>query len=138
MAKITVRSMENLRQEIVSGSNLIVADEPVAEGGEDSGFDPYSLLLSSLGACTAITLRLYARNKKWNLQSVVVNLWHEKIHAEDCQDCETKEGKIDRIQRQIFLEGDLTDEQQQRLREIAQRCPVHRTLTSEIKIVDIV
>jgi putative redox protein len=137
MAKITVRSMENLRQEIVSGSNLIVADEPVAEGGEDSGFDPYSLLLSSLGACTAITLRLYARNKKWNLQSVVVNLWHEKIHAEDCRDCETKEGKIDRIQRQIFLEGDLTDEQQQRLREIAQRCPVHRTLTSEIKIVDI-
>ncbi len=137
MTKVTVRSMQNLQQEIISGHNLIIADEPVAEGGDDAGFDPYSLLLSALGACTAITLKLYARNKKWALEEVIVNLTHEKIHAQDCLDCETKEGKVDRIQRQIQLEGNLSKEQQLRLREIAKRCPVHRTLTSEIAIQDI-
>lgn len=137
MPKVNVQSLENLRQEITSGRNLIIADEPIAEGGDDLGFDPYSLLLSALGACTAITLKLYARNKKWNLQRVIVNLSHEKIHAEDCSNCETKEGKIDRIQRQIEFEGELTEEQRKRLREIARRCPVHLTLTSEIKIEDI-
>jgi uncharacterized OsmC-like protein len=137
MLKVSVQSLENLRQEITSGRNLMIADEPIAEGGDDLGFDPYSLLLSALGACTAITLKLYARNKKWNLQRVIVNLSHDKIHAEDCSNCETKEGKIDRIQRQIDFQGDLTDEQRKRLKEIAKRCPVHFTLTSEIKIEDI-
>jgi putative redox protein len=136
MATVTVRSLDNLRQEIVSGQNTIIADEPLAAGGNDTGFDPYSLLLGALGACTAMTLKIYARNKKWDLQRVIVNLSHDKIHAEDCADCETKEGKIDRIRRQITLEGNLTEEQTRRLMEIAKRCPLHRTLTSEFRIED--
>jgi uncharacterized OsmC-like protein len=132
-----VQSKEHLKQEIVSGNNRIVADEPLEAGGTDEGFDPYSLLLAALGACTSMTLRLYAINKGWDLQKVQVSLRHEKIYAEDCATCETKEGKIDRIWREIQLEGELSVEQQIRLREIARRCPVHRTLTSEISIVDI-
>jgi putative redox protein len=126
-----------LSTEIVSGNNRIVADEPVSAGGNDEGFDPYSLLLAALGACTSMTLKLYARNKNWDLQSIRVELSHDKIHAQDCTDCETKEGKVDQIRREIHLEGNLTAEQQQRLREIARKCPVHRTLTSEINILDI-
>jgi uncharacterized OsmC-like protein len=136
MATVTVRSLDNLRQEIVSGQNTIIADEPLAEGGNDTGFDPYSLLLGALGACTAMTLKIYARNKKWDVQRVIVTLSHDKIHAEDCADCETKEGKIDRIRRQITLEGNLTEEQTRRLMEIAKRCPLHRTLMSEFRIED--
>ncbi len=136
MAVVTVQSKEKLKQEIVSGKNRIVADEPLEAGGTDEGFDPYSLLLAALGACTSMTLKLYASNKGWDLQSVHVTLRHEKIHAADCATCDTKEGKIDRIWREITLEGDLSEEQQLRLREIAKRCPVHRTLTSEISIVD--
>lgn len=137
MAQVTVQSLTNLRQEILSGRHLIIADEPISEGGDDTGLDPYALLLSSLGACTAMTLRLYARNKQWNLDRVIVNLTHDKIYAKDCADCETKEGKIDRIQRRIDFEGNLTEEQKKKLREIAKRCPVHRTLTSKIKIEDV-
>ncbi|MCI0604085.1 OsmC family protein [bacterium] len=136
MAVVTVHSKEHLKQEIVSGKNRIIADEPVDFGGTDEGFDPYSLLLAALGACTSMTLKLYAINKGWDLQSVQVTLRHEKIHAEDCANCETKEGKIDRIWREITLEGNLSQDQKLRLREIARRCPVHRTLTSEISIVD--
>jgi uncharacterized OsmC-like protein len=137
MAIVTVESKEHLKQEIVSGNNRILADEPLEAGGTDAGFDPYSLLLAALGACTSMTLKLYAINKGWDLQKVNVTLRHEKIHAEDCATCETKEGKIDRIWREIRLEGQLSADQQVRLREIARRCPVHRTLTSEISIVDI-
>jgi putative redox protein len=137
MAQVTVQSLANLRQEILSGRHLIISDEPISEGGDDTGFDPYALLLSSLGACTAMTLRLYARNKQWNLDRIIVSLTHDKIYAKDCADCETKEGKIDRIHRRIDFEGNLTEEQMKKLREIAKRCPVHRTLTSKIKIEDI-
>lgn len=137
MAKIVVQSRENLRQEIIAGKHTILADEPVSAGGDDSGPDPYSLLLAALGACTSMTLKLYARNKSWDLRSVRVELNHDKIYAKDCQECETKDGKLDRIERRIFLEGDLDEQQQTRLREIAKRCPVHRTLTSEITIVDV-
>jgi putative redox protein len=137
MAKVTVESIQNLKQKITSGNHTIFADEPVAAGGGDAGVDPYTLLLSALGACTSMTLTLYARQKKWDLQKVRVELSHEKIHAEDCSDCMTKEGKLDRIRREIHLEGNLTAEQETRLREIAKRCPVHRTLTSEIKIEDV-
>jgi Predicted redox protein, regulator of disulfide bond formation len=137
MANVTVLSRENLKQEITSGENIIIADEPISAGGSGQGFDPYSLLLAALGACTSMTLTLYARNKKWDLKSVRVELSHEKIHAEDCRQCETKDGKLDQIKREIHLEGNLTADQTQRLREIARHCPVHRTLTSEINIVDV-
>ncbi len=119
---------------VTVGSHILSADEPVASGGNDSGPDPYDYLLAALGACTAMTLRAYARMKKWPLEKVRVQLTHEKIYAKDCADCETREGMVDRIGRTIELAGPLSDEQRARLREIADRCPVHRTLTSEIKI----
>ncbi|OFX03726.1 MAG: osmotically inducible protein C [Alphaproteobacteria bacterium RIFCSPHIGHO2_12_FULL_66_14] len=123
-----------LAETIRSGAHVLAADEPAALGGNDTGPDPYSYLLAALGTCTAMTLRMYARQKKWPLQKVRVRLKHDKIHATDCASCETKEGKVDRIERSIELEGPLSDEQRQRLREIADRCPVHRTLVSEILI----
>ena len=118
-----------------SGAHLLLADEPVANGGNDTGPDPYAYLIAALGACTAMTLRVYARQKKWPLQKVKVQLKHAKIYATDCAECETKEGKIDRIERLIELEGPLSDEQRTRLLQIADHCPVHRTLTSEISII---
>jgi len=117
-----------------SGRHVLPADEPVAVGGTDTGPGPYQYLLAALGTCTAMTLRMYARQKKWPLEKVTVRLTHAKIHAVDCAECETKEGKIDRIQRSLELEGPLDAAQRQRLLEIADRCPVHRTLTSEIVI----
>ncbi len=119
---------------VCSGAHVLLADEPAANGGNDTGPDPYGYLLAALGTCTAMTLRMYARQKKWPLQKVRVQLKHDKIYAADCATCETKEGKVDRIERLIELDGPLSDEQRQRLREIADRCPVHRTLTSEILI----
>ena len=103
-------------------------------GGDDLGLGPYDLLLGALGACTAMTLRLYARHKKWPLEDVRVTLTHAKIHAADCAECETKEGKIDRIGRTVELAGPLDEPQRARLLEIADKCPVHRTLTSEVEI----
>lgn len=116
------------------GPHVLPADEPMPNGGNDSGPDPYGYLLAALGTCTAMTLRSYARLKKWPLQKVRVQLTHDKIYARDCADCETKDGKVDKIDRVIALEGPLDDEQRKRLLEIADRCPVHKTLTSEIKI----
>lgn len=110
------------------------ADEPVEVGGTDSGPGPYEFLLAGLGACTAMTVRMYAERKKWPLQNAHVTLRHAKIHAEDCADCETKTGMLDRIERIIRLDGPLDAEQKARLMEIADKCPVHRTLTSEIRI----
>jgi putative redox protein len=121
-------------QEIRAGRHTLRADEPVASGGTDTGPDPYALLLAALGACTSMTLRLYAEHKKLPLERVSVTLTHGKIHAADCEHCETKEGKIDRIERAIAIEGDLDAAQRQRLMEIADKCPVHRTLESEIDI----
>lgn len=119
---------------LLDGRHRLVADEPVAAGGNDRGPGPYDLLLMALGACTTMTLRLYADRKRWPLKRVSVRLRHAKIHAEDCADCETKQGMLDRIERVIALEGALDPAQRQRLLEIANMCPVHRTLTSEIKI----
>lgn len=121
-------------QEIVVGPHKLTADEPTNLGGKDTGPSPYDLLLGALGSCTSMTISLYARAKKWPLESVTVNLRHSKIHAADCRDCEIKAGKIDRIERDIHLEGKLDADQQKRLLEIADKCPVHRTLNSEIKI----
>jgi len=122
------------QQEIICGPHHLVADEPAGVGGQDSGLGPYELLLASLGACTAMTLRLYADRKHLPLKSAQVRLRHSRIRAEDCAECETKSGMIDRIDRAITLEGDLSDEQRTRLMEIADKCPVHRTLKGEIDI----
>jgi uncharacterized OsmC-like protein/pimeloyl-ACP methyl ester carboxylesterase len=122
------------QQEILSGPHRFLADEPVKVGGLDSGPGPYDLLLAGLGACTSMTLRLYAENKKLPLERVSVRLTHNKIHAADCLNCETKEGMLDRIDRNITLEGPLNAEQRKRLLEIADKCPVHRTLESEVEI----
>jgi uncharacterized OsmC-like protein/fermentation-respiration switch protein FrsA (DUF1100 family) len=123
-----------LQQEITAGAHRFLADEPVAAGGGDSGPNPYDFLLAALGACTAMTLRLYAERKALPLDRVTVRLRHAKVHAADCETCESKEGKIDRIERGIVLEGELDAEQRARLLEIADKCPIHRTLTSEVDI----
>ncbi len=122
------------QQEIVAGSHRLLADEPVKSGGLDSGPGPYDLLLAALGACTSMTLRLYADRKKLPLSQTQVRLRHAKIHATDCEECETKEGMIDRIERAITLEGDLDAGQRASLMAIADKCPVHQTLKSEIDI----
>jgi uncharacterized OsmC-like protein/pimeloyl-ACP methyl ester carboxylesterase len=133
---VLVRETQNgkFQQEIVSGPHRFLADEPVAVGGIDSGPGPYDLLLAGLGACTSMTLRLYAEHKKMPLDRVTVRLTHDKIHAADCDSCETKEGMLDRIDRNITMEGALDADQRKRLMEIADKCPVHRTLESEINI----
>jgi len=133
---VLVRETGNgkFQQEVLSGPHRFLADEPVKVGGLDSGPGPYDLLLAGLGACTSMTLRLYADGKKLPLKRVSVRLTHNKIHAEDCLNCETKEGMVDRIDRTITFEGALDAEQRKRLLEIADKCPVHRTLKSEIDI----
>jgi uncharacterized OsmC-like protein len=121
-------------QEILADPHRLVADEPEALGGMDRGPTPYGLLLAALGACTSMTVGLYARRKQWHLEQVRVRLRHSKVHAADCVECETKEGKIDLIEREIELGGPLSEEQRLKLLEIADKCPIARTLTSEIKI----
>ena len=121
-------------QEIVAGSHPLLADEPVSAGGADAGPSPYELLLAALGACTSMTITMYARKKSWPLEAVTVRLRHSRIHAIDCAECETKEGLLDHIERDIQLTGTLTGEQRARLLEIAKKCPVNRTLQSEINI----
>jgi putative redox protein len=124
-----------LSQSLLDGRHRLIADEPSNAGGDDAGPNPYELLLMSLGACTSMTLRLYARRKQWPLDRVVVRLRHGRIHADDCAGCETKIGLVDRIEREIELQGSLDQTQRARLMAIADMCPVHRTLTSEINIV---
>ena len=121
-------------QRITAGGHQLVADEPAAIGGADSGPTPYDLLLAGLGACTAITVRMYADRKGWPLRQMTVRLRHSRIHAVDCLDCETKTGQLDQIERELHFEGDLTDDQRTRLMSIAERCPVHRTLHSEVLV----
>lgn len=133
VTEITVSSENGLAQEIVSRTHRWRADEP-APLGTDTGPSPYELLLGSLGACTSMTLRLYAQRKGIDLRRITVRLQHYRIHAEDCRDCETKSGFLDRIDRQIELTGSLDEVQRVRMLEIAERCPVHRTLKSEINI----
>jgi uncharacterized OsmC-like protein/alpha-beta hydrolase superfamily lysophospholipase len=133
---VTVRETRNGRfqQAIKAGRHHLLADEPVTVGGLDSGLSPYDLLTAALGACTAMTVRLYAERKGLPLERVTVHLEHSKIHAADCESCETSEGKIDRIDRTITLEGELDAEARATLLAIADKCPVHRTLTSEVEI----
>ena len=124
----------NLQNQVIAGTHMFLADEPVSVGGTDSGPGPYDLLLAALGACTSMTVRLYADRKQWPLKRTTVRLKHGRIYAKDCAECETKEGMIDHIDRVISFEGELDTEQHQRLMEIADKCPVHKTLTSEVEI----
>jgi putative redox protein len=127
-------SAAGFAQEITVGPHRLSGDEPTAVGGTDTGPNPYDLLLAALGSCTSMTVAMYARRKQWPLQTVTVRLRHSKIHAADCESCETKEGLLDHIEREVELRGALGEEQRARLLEIANKCPVHRTLTSEIHI----
>ncbi len=120
--------------DLFDGRHRLMADEPAAAGGNDLGPGPYELVLMALGACKTMTVRLYAERKQWPLERVSVRLRHSRIHAEDCAECETKEGMLDRIECVVEFEGALDAPQRARLFEIAGRCPVHRTLTSEISI----
>lgn len=123
-----------LAQEIITGQHLLKADEPLSADGGDTGPTPYELLLAALGACTAMTVTMYAKRKKLQLDGIVVRLSHSRIHAEDCFECQTEAGFLDRIDREIELSGALSPEERLKLFEIAEKCPVHRTLKSEIDI----
>jgi putative redox protein len=122
------------RTEIVTGKHTLVADEPASVGGTNLGPSPYELLSSALAACTTMTPRMYAGFKKLDLHSVTVRVAHDKIHSDDCKDCDSDSGKIDEFRREISLDGDLDDKQRQRMLEIADRCPVHKTLHEEVKV----
>jgi putative redox protein len=136
MNEVVVTSLANLRNEVRYGAgHTLITDEPAAVGGEEAGPDPYTLLLAALGSCTSMTLMLYARRKQWPLERVTVRLRQQRLHARDCADCQTKtDTYLHRIERAVTLDGDLTAEQRARLQEIADKCPVHKTLTSEIVI----
>lgn len=131
---VAQNNTESYRTEIMVRGYTIVADEPVAAGGTDTGPTPYDLLVAGLGACTAMTLRMYAQRQGWPMESVVVRLEHEKIHAKDCPECDQSNPRIDRIEREIEINGALNVDQKRRLMEIADKCPVHRTLHSEVLI----
>ena len=131
----TSTSHEGFYTELFAHGHAMVADEPVNYGGTDRGPTPYDYLLAALGACTSMTVQMYARHKKLPLDRAVVRLTHQKIHAKDCDHCEAADGKIDRMEREIELIGELDESQRQRLLEIAERCPVHKTLHSEVDIV---
>src|SRR5213083_3498245 len=124
----------SFKQEIVAGKHRLLADEPASAGGGDAGPDPYDYLLAALGVCTSMTIGLYARRKNLPLQTIKVSLWQSRIYAKDCEECETKEGMLDRIDVKIELTGPLSAEQHDKLMDIAAKCPVHRTLTSEVNI----
>lgn len=134
MTRVQVVHTGGLRQEAHARQHTMVLDEPRDAGGDDDGMNPYEALLAALGGCIGMTLRLYATRKGWNLAGVRVTLAHERVHADDCRDCEHKEGMIDVIRRKVEIEGDLDASQRARLLDIAGRCPVSRTLTGVIEI----
>lgn len=132
---ITARSIENFQVEINAQNHTIMADEPVEVGGDDVGPNPYDLLLSSLAACKIITVQMYARRKKWPLAGIELNMSTNKIHSKDCEDCESDpNARVDIIDTEIRFLGDLDEDQIGRLKDISEKCPVHRTLMSETKI----
>jgi uncharacterized OsmC-like protein len=132
---VVVRGDANsFKQEIIAGKHRLTADEPLTAGGGDAGPDPYDYLLTSLGVCTSMTVGLYARRKQFPLENIRVSLRHSRIYAKDCEECETTDGMLDRIDVEVELTGSLNAEQHTKLMEIAGKCPIHRTLTSEINI----
>lgn len=139
MSEVTVTSLSNFQNEVRYGdARTLVTDEPAGAGGDDAGPDPYTLLLAALGSCISMTVSMYARRKTWPLERVVVRLRQQRVHAKDCVECEqTTEGFVHRIERAVTVEGDLTDEQRARLLEIAHKCPLHKTLTSEIVVAEL-
>jgi uncharacterized OsmC-like protein len=136
--KVTVQYLPDYTysQLLTAGQHSFVSDEPAESGGDNLGPSPYELLLWALGSCTAMTLLMYARNKGWDLADVSVQLTHDRVHADDSKDAEGATAKVDVITRDISLRGNLTEEQQARLMEIAARCPVHKTLLATPKVVD--
>ena len=139
MSEVTVTSIMKLQNEVSYGDGqTLIIDEPQSVGGDGAGPDPYTLLLSALGGCISMTTMLYARRKGWPVERVTVRLRQQRVHAKDCLECEqSREGFVHRIERSVTIEGDLTDEQRARLQEIAHKCPVHKTLTSEIVIAEL-
>ena len=138
MSDVTVTSLANLQNEVRYGAgHALITDEPVVAGGEDAGPDPYTLLLAALGSCISMTTMLYARRKAWPVERVTVRLRQQRIHGKDCQECEQKtDGFVHRIERSVSFAGNLSDEQLARLQEIAHKCPVHKTLTSQIIVTE--
>jgi putative redox protein len=139
MSEVIVTSLSNLRNEVSYGEGqTLVTDEPSSFGGDGAGPDPYTLLLAALGSCVSMTVTLYARRKGWPLRRVRVRLRQRRVHAKDCAECgSASEGFVHHIERAVELEGDLSEEQRARLQEIAHKCPVHRTLISEIAVTEL-
>jgi putative redox protein len=139
MSEVTVTSLENLGNEVRYGDGqTFVTDEPLSAGGNDKGPDPYTLILASLGSCISMTTTLYARRKGWPLKKTTVRLRQNRVHAKDCKECDaSSDAYVHRIERKVTFEGELTEEQLARLQEIAHKCPIHKTLTSEIAIVEL-
>jgi Predicted redox protein, regulator of disulfide bond formation len=139
MSEVTVTSLMNLQNEVRYGEHrTLLIDEPANLGGDGAGPDPYTLLLAALGGCISMTVTLYARRKQWPLERVTVRLRQQRIHAKDCAECTNNtEGFVHRIERAVTFDGDLTDEQHTRLQEIAHKCPVHKTLSSEIVVTEL-
>ncbi len=137
MSEVVVTSRRNLQNEVRYGvGQAFTTDEPRVLGGDDAGPDPYTLLLAALGSCISMTVNLYARRKQWPVETVTVRLRQNRIHSKDCEECRDEEGFIHRIERSVTITGVLSDEQRERLQEIAHKCPVHKTLTSKIVITE--
>lgn len=136
MREVLVKYLKNLQQEANMGEHRLIIDEPQEFGGDGKGPNPYDLLLASLGGCTAMTIISYAKRKEIPLEGLQIRVAHEKIYAQDCEECVTKEGRLDQIIRTIYLQGPLNPEQKEALLDVAKRCPVHRTLTSENRVID--
>ncbi len=138
MPKVRISSVEGFkfRQRFQFGHHELLVDEPVESGGTDAGPDPYALMLGALGACTSMTIRLYAERKGWNVSRVEIELEHDRVHAKDCEDCESDAAIVERVTRRIRIFGELSAEQRKRLAEIARRCPVHKTLVAGMVVRD--
>ena len=137
MSEVVVTSRRNLQNEVRYGvGQAFTTDEPRVLGGDDAGPDPYTLMLAALGSCISMTVNLYARRKQWPVETVTVRLRQNRIHTKDCEECRDEEGFIHRIERSVTITGVLSDEQRERLQEIAHKCPVHKTLTSKIVITE--
>lgn len=136
MAQVLLRSVgSRFTTQVTTEHHAVIADEPEPTG-DDLGPTPYELLLAGLGSCTSMTVFMYARRKAWPLEGIQIELRHDRVHADDCADCEAPEGRLDVIRRRIRLEGDLSDAQRARLLQIARKCPVHKTITSAPEILD--